>query len=140
MSMRLEKSWGVWTLDFRPDFDALQSGMEAFINWNKDFIGKDATQDVETVGPDRKLITMVVDAEGIDVTGDEAIVCDGKTIGYVSSGGFAHHVRKSMAMGYVSADMASPEQVVQVEIMGVMYDAKVLGEPIYDASGENMRA
>ena len=140
MSMRLEKSWGVWTLDFRPDFDAFQSGMEAFINWNKDFVGKEATQDVKSVGPDRKLITMVVDVQGIDVTGDEAILHGGKTIGYVSSGGFAHHVGKSMAMGYVSADRASPEQVVQVEIMGAMHDAKVLGEPIYDASGKNMRA
>jgi len=140
MSMRLEKSWGVWTLDYRPDFDALQSGMDAFIDWNKDFVGKDATQKLKTAGPDRKLITMVVDVEGIDVSGDEAILSDGQSVGYVSSGGYAHHVKKSMAMGYVNADMASPGQVLQVEIMGVMYDAEVLGGPVYDANGAHMRA
>ncbi|MFZ8875482.1 MAG: GcvT family protein, partial [Paracoccaceae bacterium] len=140
MSMRLEKSWGVWTLDYRPDFDALQSGMDAFIDWNKDFVGKDATQKLKTAGPDRKLITMVVDVEGIDVSGDEAILSDGQSVGYVSSGGYAHHVKKSMAMGYVNADMASPGQVLQVEIMGVMYDAEVLGRPVYDANGAHMRA
>ncbi|MGB1095022.1 MAG: aminomethyltransferase family protein, partial [Paracoccaceae bacterium] len=140
MSLRLEKSWGVWTLDYRPDFDALQSGMDAFIDWNKDFVGKDATQKLKTAGPDRKLITMVVDVEGIDVSGDEAILSDGQSVGYVSSGGYAHHVKESMAMGYVNADMASPGQVLQVEIMGVMYDAEVLGRPVYDANGAHMRA
>ena len=140
MSMRLEKSWGVWTLDYRPDFDALQSGMDVFIDWNKDFVGKDATQKLKTAGPDRKLITMVVDVEGIDVSGDEAILSDGQSVGYVSSGGYAHHVKKSMAMGYVNADMASPGQALQVEIMGVMYDAEVLGRPVYDANGAHMRA
>ncbi len=127
MSMRLEKSWGVWTLGFRPDFNALQSELDAFINLNKDFVGKEATQNLKTGGSDRKLITIVVDVEGIEVTGDEAILCDDKAIGYVSSGGFAHHVGKSMAMGYVRADMASLGQVVKLEIMGVMYDAPVLG-------------
>ncbi|MEL0285987.1 MAG: glycine cleavage T C-terminal barrel domain-containing protein, partial [Paracoccaceae bacterium] len=85
-------------------------------------------------------ITMVVDVEGIDVSGDEAILSDGQSVGYVSSGGYAHHVKKSMAMGYVNADMASPGQVLQVEIMGVMYDAEVLGRPVYDANGTHMRA
>ena len=31
MSMRLEKNWGVWTLDFRPDFTAGESGLDAFV-------------------------------------------------------------------------------------------------------------
>ena len=28
MSMRLEKNWGAWTLDFRPDFTAKESGLD----------------------------------------------------------------------------------------------------------------
>ena len=41
MSMRLEKNWGAWTLDYRPDFTAKETGLDNFINWNKDFIGKE---------------------------------------------------------------------------------------------------
>ena len=41
MSLRLEKNWGAWTLDFRPDFTAAESGLDIFINWNKDFVGKE---------------------------------------------------------------------------------------------------
>jgi len=57
MSMRLEKGWGVWTLDFRPDFDAVEIGMDAFINWKKDFVGKPATLAARDTGPERKLVT-----------------------------------------------------------------------------------
>ncbi|KAG1700528.1 Dimethylglycine dehydrogenase, mitochondrial [Nymphon striatum] len=92
MSMRLEKGWGVWTLDFRPDFNAVESGMDVFINWKKDFVGKEATQQIKTNGIEQKLVTMTINVEGIDVSNDEAILKDGEPVGYVSSGGFAHHV------------------------------------------------
>jgi len=139
MSMRLEKAWGVWTLDFRPDFTAAQSGMDVFINWNKDFVGKDAALAEKTAGPDKKLVTLVIDVEGIDVSNDEAILVAGTAVGYVSSGGYAHHVKKSMAMGYVASECATAGTEVQVEILGQMYDAEIQGAPLYDANGANMR-
>jgi dimethylglycine dehydrogenase len=140
MSMRLEKAWGVWTLDFRPDFTAAQSGMDVFINWKKDFVGKEAALTEKASGPDKKLVTLVIDVDGIDVSNDEAILLDGAAIGYVSSGGYAHHVQKSMAMGYVTAEHAGAGTKVQVEILGQMYDAEIQGAPLYDANGANMRA
>lgn len=139
MSMRLEKGWGVWTLEYRPDFNAVESGMDAFINWKKDFIGKEATQTIRAAGVKQTLVTMTIDVDGIDVSGDEAILKDGKAVGYVSSGGYAHRVKRSMAMGYVKHENAAPGTALQVEILGEMYSAQVLGAPIYDPSGENMR-
>ncbi|MCP5073095.1 MAG: FAD-dependent oxidoreductase [Rhodobacteraceae bacterium] len=139
MSMRLEKAWGVWTLDFRPDFTAAESGMGAFINWNKEFVGKVAALAEREAGPDKKLVTLVIDVDGIDVSNDEAILKEGAAVGYVSSGGYAHHVKKSVAMGYVGAEHAEPGTALQVEILGEMYDAEVQGAPLYDANGANMR-
>ena len=140
MSMRLEKGWGAWTLEFRPDFNAVESGMDVFINWKKDFVGKAATEQFRKDGVANKLVTLTIDVDGIDVSNDEAILKDGEAIGYVSSGGYAHRVGKSMAMGYVKTDHAGAGSKVQVEILGEMYDAEILGAPIYDANGANMRA
>ncbi len=140
MSMRLEKGWGVWTLEYRPDFDAVESGMDGFIDWDKDFVGKQATEAVLKDGPKQKLVTMTIDVDGIDVSNDEAILHDGKAVGYVSSGGYAHRVGQSMAMGYVTAEHAAPGTTLQVEILGELHEALVLGAPIYDADGGNMRA
>ena len=140
MSLRLEKSWGAWALDYRPDFNAVESGLDGFINWRKEFVGKAATEQVRAAGDARKLVTLVVDVDGIDVSNDEAILQDGKAVGYVSSGGYAHHVGRSMAMGYVDAEHAAAGTKLQVEILGQFYDAEVLGAPLYDANGANMRA
>lgn len=139
MSMRLEKGWGVWTLEFRPDFDAVESGLDVFINWKKDFVGKEATQAICSAGPKQRLVTMTIDVDEIDVSKDEAILKDGEAVGYVSSGGFAHRSCKSIAMGYVSSKNAQPGTILKVEILGEMYDAEVLGAPIYDPNGSNMR-
>lgn len=139
MSMRLEKGWGVWTMEFRPDFDAVESGMDVFINWKKDFVGKSATQAIRDAGPKQKLVTMTIDVDGIDVSNDEAILKDGKAVGYVSSGGYGHRTAQSMAMGYVAVEHAVPGTVLQVEILGEIYKAEVLGGPSYDPNGANMR-
>ena len=88
MSLRLEKNWGAWTLDFRPDFTAAQAGLDAFIDWDKDFIGKAAAQKEREAGPTIRLVTMTIDTDGIDVSNDEAILQDGDCVGYVTSDGW----------------------------------------------------
>ena len=139
LALRLEKQWGVWTLDFRPDFTAAESGMDAFIKWDKDFIGKAAAETERKNGPKKKLLTLTIDSEKIDVSNDEAILKDGETIGYISSGGYAHYVQKSVALGYVPTEFSTPGTKVQVEIIGEMYDAEIQDEPIYDPEGKKMR-
>ena len=139
MSMRLEKSWGVWSLEYRPDFNAVESAMDVFINWNKEFVGKEATLRIQKDEPERRLVTMTIEVDGIDVSNDEAILKDGKPIGYVSSGGYGHRLGKSMAMGYVSSEHANAGNVVEVEILGETYNAQILGAPAYDPKGELMR-
>ncbi|MEM9332381.1 MAG: FAD-dependent oxidoreductase, partial [Pseudomonadota bacterium] len=140
LSLRLEKSWGVWTLDYRPDFTAGEAGMDAFINWKKDFIGKEAAEKERAEGVANKLVTMVIDVDGIDVSNDEAVLKDGEAVGYVSSGGFAHHVKKSVALGYVPVKYATGGTKLEVEILAENYAAEVIDVPLYDANGANMRS
>ena len=136
MSLRLEKGWGAWGLDFRPDFTAAESGLDMFIKWDKDFIGKAAAQGEQ---PGRKLVTLIIDSPETDVSSDEAILLGDQAIGYISSGGYAHHVGKSMALGYVPVEHATAGTELEVEILGERYPAQVLGAPIYDPSGGKMR-
>ena len=139
MSLRLEKGWGAWGLEFRPDFNAVESGMDAFINWNKDFVGKEATLKFKEEGVARKLVTVTVDSP-IDVTLDEAVLKDGEAVGYITSGAYAHHVEKSMAMAYVAAEHAAPGTVLDVEILGAFHKITIQGGPIYDPEGIAMRS
>ena len=140
LSLRLEKNWGVWGSDYRPDFNAVQSGMDAFIDWDKDFIGKQAAVAQRDKTADTKLVTLVIEGNDIDVSGDEALLNNkNEAIGYVSSGGYAHHVGKSVAMGYVPMAYAKTGASLQVEINGICYDATVAMQPLYDPTGKKMR-
>ena len=140
MSMRLEKNWGAWGLDYRPDFTAFESGLDQFINWQKDFIGKKASLIEKEKGPEKKLSVMVVDTLDIDVINDEAIMQGDKCIGYVTSGGYAHHIQKSMAMGYLPTKIAKKDTKLEIEINGKFSSAIVIDEPLYDPSGLKMRS
>ncbi len=140
MSMRLEKGWGAWGLDYRPDFTAGESGLDVFINWKKNFVGKEAALKEKEKGVDRKLVTMTVETLDIDVSNDEAILKNGECVGYVTSGGYAHHVGKSMALGYLPVELAKDGTLLEVEINGTLYPAQVCGEALYDPPGEKARS
>ena len=136
MSMRLEKSWGAWTLDYRPDFTAKESGLDFFIDWKKDFIGKEiAKKDNSNL----KLTPLIVETDDIDVTNNEAVMKDGKSIGYVTSGGFAHYVNKSIAFSYLDKNILNSDEKIQVEINGNFYNCSIIKEPLYDPNGKKMR-
>lgn len=142
MSMRLEKSFGVWTLDFRPDFTPAESGLDVFVDYNKeaDFIGKPAAAAERAKGPEKKLVTLVVEAVDADVNRDEPILYNGECVGYATSGGFAHYTQNSVALGYVPTELAKDGTAFEVEILGNMRSARIQVEPLYDPKGECMRS
>jgi dimethylglycine dehydrogenase len=64
-----------------------------------------------------------------------------RVVGWVTSGGFAHHVGKSMAQGYVPAALANDESagLFEIEILGQRRPARINIEPLFDPTGERMR-
>jgi dimethylglycine dehydrogenase len=140
MSMRLEKNWGAWGLDYRPDFTALESGLDQFINWQEDFIGKQAALKEKEEGLLKKFSAMVVNTSDIDVINDEAIMKESKCVGYVTSGGYAHHVQKSIAFGYLPTALIKNDIKLEIEINGKFFSANIIHEPLYDPKGLKMRS
>ncbi len=139
MSLRLEKSWGAWGLDYRPDYTAMESGLDKFINWNKDFIGKPAALKQKQEGVSKKLCVMEVATKEIDAIGDEAILYNNKCIGYVTSGGYAHYMKKSLAFGYIPIELISDKINLEIEINGNVYSARILKKPLYDAENKKLK-
>ena len=145
-SLRLEKSFGSWAREYRPIYDPFEANLGRFVDMDKDFIGRDALVDIAKNGPARKLCTWTVDvptagpADGVaDVIGDEPVWLDGEVVGWITSGGFAHHSDVSVAMGYVPAEHAETIDGWQIEVLGVMRDATLRTEPIWDPAAERMR-
>ncbi|MAZ02877.1 MAG: glycine cleavage system protein T [Sneathiella sp.] len=141
MSLRLEKSFGSWMREFKPDYTPEETGLDRFVAYNKpaDFIGKAAVLKEKAAGVTRKLSTFVVDANDADVHGDEPIWKDGKVIGFVTSGGYAHYVGKSVALGFTPPEMIEEGGEFEIEILGEMRPARMVLEPLLDPTAERMR-
>jgi dimethylglycine dehydrogenase len=71
--------------------------------------------------------------------GDEPVAYDGNTVGWVTSGGYAHWAGKSVALAYVPAGLAQRNDAFAVEILGAPRRATIAAEPPFDPAGVRMR-
>jgi len=139
MSLRLDRFFGSWMREFSPDYTAAETGMDRFIKWDKDFIGKPVAEAERDSPPARSLAVFEVQAEDADVVAYEPIFIDGSVQGFCTSGGYSHWTGKSIAFGLIPRDRADPGLEVEIEILGQMRKAVLLADPIFDATGERMR-
>ncbi|MEP4559493.1 MAG: glycine cleavage T C-terminal barrel domain-containing protein, partial [Nitratireductor sp.] len=66
---------------------------------------------------------------------------DWSVVGWVTSGGYAHHVGLSMAQAYIPAALADQESenLFEIEILGHRRPARITVEAPFDPGGDKMR-
>jgi dimethylglycine dehydrogenase len=139
-SLRLEKGYGSFNKDFRPDYTASETGLDRFIDFGKpDFAGRAAAMAERAAGPRRRFVVMEVTAADADVVGYESILKDGAAVGYVTSGAYGHCIGRSLAAGYVPAGLARDGERFEIDILGEMCEARVRLAPMYDPEGLRLR-
>ena len=140
LSLRLEKSFGIWSAEFTQGYTAAQTGMDRWIDWSKDFVGKAAAEAERAgSGPAQVLVTLEVDAKDADASGYEPIWRGGEKVGFVTSGGYGHTTGKSLAMGMVNQDCAAEGTELTMHVVGVERGATVIAASPYDPAGNAMR-
>jgi dimethylglycine dehydrogenase len=139
-ALRLEKAYGSWAREYRPIYSPLEAGLERFVALGKDadFIGKQAALREQETGGRLRLRCFVVDAANADVIGDEPIWHRGAVCGWVTSGGYAHGSRLSVAMGYVPRESADESDGWTIEILGQQHKARLQQRPLFDADGKRL--
>ena len=114
-----------------------------YIKLDHEFIGRAAHEaELAAGGPARRLVAFVVEPDPddpADVIGDEPIWHDGAVVGWVTSGGYGHHVGQSIALGYVPTELATPDGPggagFEIEIIGRRRPARLQPEPLFDPTG-----
>ena len=140
LSLRLEKSFGIWSAEFTQGYTPGMTGMDRWIDWDKEFIGRAAAlAERDGNGPETRLVTLEVDAGDADASGYEPIWCAGRRVGFVTSGGYGHTIGKSLAMALVETDCAQEGTGLSVHVVGVERQAKVIAPSPYDPQGKAMR-
>ena len=141
LSLRLEKGFGIWSAEFTQGYTPGMTGMDRWIDWEKEnFIGQAAAiKERDGNGPAQKLVMLEIDADDADASGYEPVWNNDSLVGFVTSGGYGHTLKKSLAMAIVNSDLTQENQKLKVHVVGVEKDATVIQASPYDPDGSVMR-
>jgi glycine cleavage system T protein (aminomethyltransferase) len=126
-TLRLEASLPLHGNDITPETDAISAGL----GWTcaldtKDFTGADALRRIVGQGPERKLVSFVMEEKAIPRS---AMPIEGG--GVVTSGTHSPMLDVGIGMGYVPAEHAAPGEQLTIDVRGRMRTARIVKRPIY---------
>lgn len=139
-SLRLEKGYGVWSLEYAQSYTPAMSGLDRYIDYGKgDFIGRAAALAEREGRPAQRLTLLSIDALDADAIGFEPIFRGERRVGFVTSGAYGHHVKQSLALAYVDRSALAGDDRLEVQVVGERRPARVLPEAPYDPRGLRQR-
>lgn len=100
-AMRIEKGFRAIGHELSPDETPLEAGLSFAIDWNKNFLGKDALLRQKEKGITKRLACFVLEDKEVTLWGTEPILWNGNIVGYTTSSAYGPTIGASVAMGYV---------------------------------------
>lgn len=139
-SCRLEKGYRAWGSDIGPDHTPLEAGLKwAIKGFRTDmpFKGRDAVLRQHEQGVKKKLAGFSVSEPGVMLLGRETIYRNGERAGWLSSGGYGHHLNCAIGYGYIRNPSGVDAQYIldgryQLEVASERVDCQVHLSPLYD--------
>jgi dimethylglycine dehydrogenase len=139
-SLRLEKAYGIWNAEFTQAYTPGMSGLDRFVAFDKgDFIGREAALREREEGAAQRLVPLEVDAGDADASADDGIWIGDRRVGFVTSGAYGHHVKKSLALAYVDRNVIDSADELDVYVLGEARAARILPEAPYDPTSSKLR-
>ena len=130
-AMRIEKGYLSYGHDLDTDDNPLQAGLEFAVAWESDFIGKAALQHIKDGGPDRRMVSIVLDDRQANPLGNEPVYLGDQIIGQTTSAAFGYRVGRPVALGYVDADIGGEGVRVEIDIARRLFSGTIRFGPVY---------
>ena len=138
VSLRLEKSIGIWSAEFTQGYTPAMTGLDAWCAWDKGaFVGREAARGEN---PSRILTMLEVKAHDADASGFEPVWQGDRMVGMTTSGGFGHRMQQSYALALIDTDARALGTELMVHVVGEERPARVIAMSPYDPDGHKMRA
>jgi len=125
-TLRIEASLPLHGNDITPDTDAISAGLGWCCALEKEFSGAEELRELKARGPERKLVSFVMEEKAIPRQG---MAIEGG--GEVTSGTHSPMLDRGIGMGYVLADSATPDTELTIDVRGKRRRALVVKRPIY---------
>ena len=135
--LRQEKSYRAFGTELGRDATPLEADLPRFVDLSKEFTGKAA---MEALGIRSKCCTLLIDGpEDADPWGREALYLGDDKVGRLTSGGYSVHFGKSIGMGYLRPDLATPGTDLMVKMQDRLWPARVVEDSPYDPQNAAIR-
>lgn len=132
-TLRLEMGYSLYGQDVTESTTPLEAGLEKFVNFNKDFIGKDALVEQKKKGIKKLLVAFKADSRKAP-RHDYSIMKDGKEIGRVTSGSFSPSLSCGIGLGYIDVDQAKLDGNILIKNGSTEIGATIAEKPFYKKS------
>ncbi len=129
-TLRLEMGYLLYGHDMNGETTPLSADLGRFVDFEKEFIGREALARQKAEGIAKKLVGFELLVGGVPREG-HIIYSDQKEIGAVSSGNFSPMLRKGIGMGYVDTRYAEEGSEILVDIRGRAAAAVIVKRPFY---------
>lgn len=140
-SMRMEKMYRAWGHEFTEEYNAVDAGMDRFIDTSREFIGVEALRKAAEKGTKQTLAFLAFDDNiECDVFGNEAVYCNDEIVGIITGGAYGHRVGCSLAFAYVAPELVEQGQKLQVLTTLGMRDVHVELDAVYDPTNALLRS
>lgn len=110
--LRLEVGYSLYGHELNETVTPLEAGLERFIDFTKDFIGKEALLKQKREGLRRKIAGFISETRRAPRQGQKIFAEDGEPIGEVTSGTFSPACQKGIGLGFVPVDLAGTRQKI----------------------------
>ncbi|MDH3672722.1 MAG: FAD-dependent oxidoreductase [Gammaproteobacteria bacterium] len=140
-SMRLEKGYRSWGVDFTSERTPFEAGVDGLVKLDdRNFVGKSALEDHNN-RPDRKrMVLLEITGDGPDPFYAHPVMRQQNVVGTITSGAYGHRTDKKLALAYLDADGARDgNDELTVEIIGESCPARILEVPPYDPGNKRLR-
>ncbi len=129
-TLRLEMGYSLYGQDINEEITPLQAGLERFIDFNKDFIGKDALTEQKNKGIATRRIYFIADSRRAP-RHNYRIYSNTKDIGVVTSGSFSPGLSRGIGMGYIKSSYEKIGSKVALKGNKTELDAAITNRPFY---------
>ena len=129
-TLRLEVGLPLYGQDVTRNTTPLEAGAEKYLDFRKDFIGKEALVKQKKSGIPRRFVFMTTDSRRSPRHGFE-IHQDGRHVGEVTSGTYSPSLEQGIAAGYVTAAAAQPGTPLLLRHQNIILNATVVERPLY---------
>jgi glycine cleavage system T protein (aminomethyltransferase) len=135
--LRLELGYSLYGSDLDEETTPLAAGLAAFVNLDKEFVGKEALLKEREAGPARVKVAFRVNSRRAP-RHHYQIFQDGAEVGTVTSGAFSPMLSCGIGLGYVKPEAAALGTRLTIKHERVEMEAEVVELPFY--TGGSLRA